>query len=183
MTRPPRPPPEGQDPGPDPTALLERLARDGLRIAVAESCTGGLLGGRITDAAGASRAFVGGVIAYSNEAKTEHLGVEARLFADGHGAVSAAVAEAMANGVRERYGADVGLAVSGIAGPGGGTPEKPVGLVWLAAVGPKGLVSVHRIKCNGDRAAVRHQAVVEALRLLERNLDEAERARLTPKQA
>jgi nicotinamide-nucleotide amidase len=173
--RPPRPAP---DTGPDPNRLLDRLARDGLKVAVAESCTGGLLGGRITDAAGASRAFVGGVIAYSNEAKSKHLGVEARLFADGHGAVSAAVAEAMANGVRERFGADVGLAVSGIAGPGGGTPEKPVGLVWLAAVGPGSLVSVHRIKCDGDRAAVREQSVVEALRLLERNLDEAERAKL-----
>ena len=89
--------------------------------------------------------------------------------------------EAMARGVLEKFGADVALAVSGIAGPGGGTPEKPVGLVWLAAVGPHGLVNVHRLKCDGDRAAVRQQAVVEALKLLERNLDEAERAKLTPK--
>jgi len=166
---------------PDPQGLLERLARDGLTVAVAESCTGGLLGGRITEAAGASRAFLGGTIAYSNAAKQAHLGVEGRLFDDGHGAVSAAVAEAMANGVRRQFGADVGLAVSGIAGPGGGTPEKPVGLVWLAAVGPGALVSVHRIKSDGDRAAVRATAVAEALRLLERNLDEAERAKLTPK--
>jgi PncC family amidohydrolase len=176
-------PAPAEDPGPDPTALLERLARDGLRIAVAESCTGGLLGGRITDAAGASRAFLGGVIAYSNEAKARHLGVDARLFDDGHGAVSAAVAEGMARGALRHFGADVALAVSGIAGPGGGTPDKPVGLVWLAAVGPRDLLSVHRIRADGDRAAVRRQAVAEALRLLERNLDEAERARLTPKQA
>lgn len=165
--------------GPDPARLLARLERDGLKVAVAESCTGGLLGGRITEAPGASRAFLGGVIAYSNDAKAERLGVDARLFGDGHGAVSAAVAEAMARGVREKFHADVALAVSGIAGPGGGTPEKPVGLVWLAAVGPGDLLSVHRIRCDGDRAAVRNEAVVEALRLLEKNLDEAERARLT----
>lgn len=166
--------------GPDPVRLLARLARDGLKVAVAESCTGGLLGGRITEAPGASRAFLGGVIAYSNDAKADRLNVDRHLFADGHGAVSAAVAEAMARGVLEKFGADVALAVSGIAGPGGGTAEKPVGLVWLAAVGPKGLVSVHRIKCDGDRAAVRNEAVVEALKLLEKNLDEAERAKLTP---
>jgi nicotinamide-nucleotide amidase len=71
------------------------------------------------------------------------------------------------------------LAVSGIAGPGGGTPEKPVGLVWLAVLGPGTLLSVHRLHCDGDRVAVRQQAVAEALRLLERNLDEAERAKLT----
>ena len=166
------------DAGPDPAKLLARLERDGLKVAVAESCTGGLLGARITEAPGASRAFLGGVIAYSNDAKADRLNVDRGLFADGHGAVSAAVAEAMARGAQERFGADVALAVSGIAGPGGGTPDKPVGLVWLAAVGPKDLVSVHRIRAEGDRAAVRQQAVVEALRLLERNLDEAEKAKL-----
>lgn len=166
--------------GPDPAALLARLEREGLRIAVAESCTGGLLGGRITEAPGASRAFLGGVIAYSNDAKADRLGVDRHLFGDGHGAVSAAVAEAMARGVAAKFGADVALAVSGIAGPGGGTPDKPVGLVWLAAVGPRNLLSVHRLKCDGDRAAVRQQAVVEALRLLEKNLDEAERTKLAP---
>lgn len=169
----------GSDAGPDPTKLLARLERDGLKVAVAESCTGGLLGGRITDAAGASKVFLGGVIAYSNDAKADRLGVDRGLFGDGHGAVSAAVAESMARGVRVKFGADMALAVSGIAGPGGGTPEKPVGLVWLAAVGPGELLSVHRLKCDGDRAAVRSQAVVEALRLLERNLDEAEKAKLT----
>jgi PncC family amidohydrolase len=167
--------------GPDPVKLLARLERDGLTIAVAESCTGGLLGGRITEAPGASKAFLGGVIAYSNASKADRLNVDPDLFEDGHGAVSAAVAEAMARGVLDKFGADVALAVSGIAGPGGGTPEKPVGLVWLAAVGPKDLLSVHRLKCDGDRAAVRNEAVVEALRLLEKNLDEAERAKLTPK--
>lgn len=173
--------PDSKVAGPDPVKLLARLERDGLRVAVAESCTGGLLGGRITEAPGASKAFLGGVIAYSNDAKADRLGVDRALFSDGHGAVSAAVAESMARGVLETFGADVALAVSGIAGPGGGTAEKPVGLVWLAAVGPRGLVNVHRLKCDGDRAAVRRQAVVEALRLLERNLDEAERAKLTPK--
>lgn len=165
--------------GPDPAALLARLERDGLRIAVAESCTGGLLGGRITEAPGASKVFLGGVIAYSNASKVDRLNVDPDLLVDGHGAVSATVAEAMARGAMGKFGADVALAVSGIAGPGGGTPDKPVGLVWLAAVGPGTLASVHRLKCDGDRAAVRQQAVVEALRLLERNLDEAEKAKLT----
>jgi PncC family amidohydrolase len=171
------------DPGPSAAALVERLHRDGLRVAVAESCTGGLLGGRLTDAPGSSRVFLGGVIAYSNDVKVDQLGVDRSLFSDGHGSVSAAVAEAIAKGVRDRFGAEVALAVSGIAGPGGGTPEKPVGLVWLAAAGPGALLGVHRLHCDGDRAAVRAQAVAEALRLLERNLDEAERAKLTKPQA
>lgn len=158
--------------------LIDRLERDGLTLAVAESCTGGLLGGRITEVPGASKAFLGGVVAYSNEVKSSQLGVDAGLFADGHGAVSAAVATAMAQGVRQRFGAKLAIAVTGIAGPHGGTPGKPVGTVWLAALGPGDLVNVHRVHAEGDRAAVRAKAVEEALRLLERNISEAEKERL-----
>lgn len=158
--------------------LVERLAKDSLTLAVAESCTGGLLGGRITQVPGASRVFLGGLIAYNNEVKVKHLGVDGALFGDGHGAVSAAVATAMAHGVRDRFGARLAIAVTGIAGPGGATTGKPVGTVWLAALGPGDLVHVHRIQASGDRAAVREQAVTEALALLERNIREAEKQRL-----
>lgn len=165
---------------PDPAAkkLIDRLERDQLTLAVAESCTGGLLGGRITEVPGASKAFLGGIVAYSNDVKVGQLGVDASLFADGHGAVSAAVATAMAKGVRQRFGAKLAIAVTGIAGPHGGTSGKPIGTVWLAALGPGDLVNVHRIQAAGDRAAVRAQAVDEAIRLLDRNISEAEKENL-----
>lgn len=160
----------------DPVAvrLIERLIKDNLTLAVAESCTGGLLGGCITQVPGASRAFLGGLIAYAGNVKTSQLGVDASLFRDGHGVVSAAVAQAMARGVRERFGAKLAVAVTGIAGPHADS-DKPVGTVWLAALGPGDLLNVHRIQADGDRAAVRDQAVQEALRLMERNIAEAER--------
>ena len=158
--------------------LVERLARDHLTLAVAESCTGGLVGGRITQVPGASQVFLGGLIAYHDEVKVKQLGVDKALFGDGHGAVSAAGATAMAHGVRDRFGAHLAIAVTGIAGPGGARTGKPVGTVWLAALGPGDLVNVHRIQADGDRAAVREQAVTEALALLERNIREAEKERL-----
>lgn len=158
--------------------LVDRMRRNGLTIAVAESCTGGLLGGRITEVPGASKVFLGGVIAYDNGAKTRHLGVDLALFADGHGAVSAAVATAMAKGVRERFGTEMAVAVTGIAGPHGGSDAKPVGTVWVAALGPGDLVNVHRINADGDRPAVREAAVREAIRLVDRNLSEAEKEKL-----
>lgn len=161
----------------DPVKLVARLKKDEMTLAVAESCTGGLLGGRITDVPGASAVFLGGVIAYANEIKIQQLGVDAKLFADGHGAVSAAVATAMAEGVRERFQAKLAIAVTGIAGPGA-EGAKAIGTVWLAALGPGDLVNVHRLQASGDRAAIREQAVVEALRLLERNLKEAEQEHL-----
>ena len=112
------------------------LCRDrGLTLATAESCTGGLIGARLTEVAGASDVFVGGVIAYSNEVKERKLGVPAELLRE-HGAVSAEVGAAMASGARRELGADLAVADTGIAGPGGGTPEKPVGLVFLAVDGP-----------------------------------------------
>lgn len=109
----------------------EALRERGLRLAVAESCTGGAIASRVTEVPGASGVFQGGVIAYSNEAKTDLLGVPADLI-EVEGAVSEAVALAMAAGARTRFGADIGVSTTGIAGPGGGTPEKPVGTVWLA---------------------------------------------------
>ncbi|MEK6976031.1 MAG: nicotinamide-nucleotide amidohydrolase family protein [Candidatus Thermoplasmatota archaeon] len=154
--------------------LVERMERDSLTLAVAESCTGGLVGGRITEVPGASKTFLGGVVAYANDVKVAQLGVDPALFADGHGAVSAAVATAMAHGVRSKFGAKLAIAVTGIAGPHGGTAGKPIGTVWLAALGPGDLVNVHRIHAEGDRAAVRAKAVDEAIRLLERNISEAE---------
>jgi PncC family amidohydrolase len=112
--------------------LGESLRRRGWQLATAESCTGGLVGHAITAVAGASDYYAGGVISYSNQAKELELGVDHGLLAT-HGAVSAEVAAAMADGVRQRFGVDVGLSVTGIAGPDGGTTDKPVGLVYVAA--------------------------------------------------
>ena len=110
--------------------VLDALAEAGRTVAVAESCTGGALAARLTSVPGASRAFLGGVVAYSNDAKRDLLGVEAASI-KANGAVSEAVALQLAAGVRQRLGADVGVATTGIAGPTGGTPDKPVGTVWL----------------------------------------------------
>jgi len=124
---------------------------------------------------GSSDVFVGGVVAYANEVKEAALGVPAELLAT-HGAVSAEVAEAMAHGARERLGADVAVAVTGIAGPGGGTEEKPVGLVYLHAEGPDGSAA-REFTFPGDRASIRARSAVMALhlvrRLLTRSPDEA----------
>jgi PncC family amidohydrolase len=158
----------------NPTQVLRRLERLGLTVGVAESCTGGLVGARLTQPAGASASFVGGVVAYSDQVKTSILGVGGSLLRDGPGAVSAAVAEAMAHGARLRLGCDIAVAVTGIAGPSGGRPGKPVGTVWLAVVGPEHLVHVHRLQATGGRAKVREAAVREAIRLIGRALDEAE---------
>ncbi len=111
----------------------QRLAERGLTLALAESCTGGLLGHRITNVPGSSDYFMGGVMAYSNEAKVRVLGVSLNTLSD-HGAVSEAVALEMARGARRLLMTNVALAVTGIAGPGGGSPEKPVGLVYIALV-------------------------------------------------
>lgn len=118
-------------------AVLGGLAERGLTIALAESCTGGAIAARLVACPGASRAVQGGVVAYSNRAKTDLLGVDPELLA-AHGAVSEPVARAMARAARDRLGADIGLASTGIAGPSGGTPEKPVGTVWLGYAGPDG---------------------------------------------
>jgi nicotinamide-nucleotide amidase len=140
----------------------------GLTLATAESCTGGLVAARLTDIPGSSAAFVGGVVAYSNELKVQELGVPAELI-ERHGAVSAEVAEAMARGARERLGADVAVSVTGIAGPDGGTAEKPVGLVYLHAEGPDG-GAAREFSFPGDRASIRARSVVGALHLVRRLL-------------
>lgn len=141
-------------------ALLERK----LTLSVAESCTGGLLGHRITSVAGSSGYFLGGVIAYSDAVKVALLGVAESDLAS-CGAVSETVAEQMARGVRARLGADVGIAVTGVAGPGGGTPDKPVGLVFVAVADSDGS-AVRRCAFSGEREAVREQGSTAALRLL-----------------
>lgn len=144
------------------------LRRRGWRLAVAESCTGGLLGYRLTAVPGSSEYFLGGVIAYANLTKERLLGVPAGLLAE-HGAVSEAVARAMAAGVQSRLGAEIGLSVTGIAGPGGGTAEKPVGLVFVGLIGP-GIDRCERFRFEGGRAALRREAGREALQLLHASL-------------
>lgn len=140
------------------------LRRRGLRLAVAESCTGGLLGGRLTAVAGSSDYFLGGVISYANEVKTGLLGVRPETLA-ASGAVSRECAAEMAAGVRRRLDADVGVATTGIAGPGGGTPEKPVGLVFLGFEGPSG-AAVRELRLAGTRDQIRAATVDTALEWL-----------------
>lgn len=139
------------------------LREAGGTAAVAESCTAGMLGAALTSVPGSSSVFWGGVIAYADDAKRRMLGVEGELLAR-HGAVSEPVALAMARGLRERSGVDWTVAVTGIAGPGGGTPEKPVGTVWVATAGPRG--DSMRLDLSGDRAGVRRATVRRALERL-----------------
>ncbi len=140
-------------------------ALDGRTVAVAESCTGGLLAGRLTERVGASEYFRGGVVAYSNEAKAQLLGVDPALI-ESHGAVSPEVAEQMADGALERFGADVACSVTGIAGPGGGTEEKPVGYVCFCVKSRSGALLPRDIVLPGDRADIRDRSVVVAMHLL-----------------
>ena len=145
-----------------------RLSVTGYTLAVAESCTGGLIAERLTEVSGASQYFLEGAVTYSNEAKIRTLGVPKELLRK-HGAVSAEVAEAMAEGIRKRAGADLGLAVTGIAGPSGGTDEKPVGLVYIAFANDAG--TEHRkLMLPGDRHLIRWRASQAALDLLRRRL-------------
>lgn len=145
--------------------LRERAAR----VAVAESCTGGLVASRLTDVAGSSAYVQAGWVVYSNEAKVALLGVDAASIA-AHGAVSEPVARAMATGARERGGVEYGIAVTGIAGPGGGSADKPVGTVYVALAGPEGLQRVRRLSLPGEREQVKFQASQAALDLLRRAL-------------
>jgi nicotinamide-nucleotide amidase len=155
----------------DTAALVLRLRRErGLTLATAESCTGGLVGGRLTDVAGSSDVYRGGIVAYSDDVKREQLGVSAQTLAM-HGAVSAETASAMAQGARERLGADIAVSVTGIAGPDGGTKEKPVGLVYLHASGPMGERAL-RFDFPGDRETIRGRATVGALQLVRRLITE-----------
>ena len=144
-------------------ALGEALRARGWRLATAESCTGGLIAAACTAVAGSSDWFDRGVVSYSNAAKSELLGVDPALIA-AHGAVSEPVALAMAAGVRRLASAQLSVAVTGIAGPGGAVPGKPVGTVWIAWDVLGGAPRAQVFHFDGDRAAVRAQAVVEALR-------------------
>jgi nicotinamide-nucleotide amidase len=148
------------------TALLAR----GLTLSVAESCTGGLVGHRITSVAGSSRYFERGVMVYSNEAKQALLGVPESVLRE-HGAVSAPCAEAMARGICERSGSPCGLSVTGIAGPGGGSEAKPVGTVFIG-LAVNGAVTSRRFRFLGDRASVKWQSSQMALDMLRRGLRE-----------
>ena len=144
-------------------ALLDR----GWRIAAAESCTGGLLLGRLTDVPGSSAYVIGGVVAYANAVKARALGVPAELI-ERHGAVSEPVGAAMARGVRDALGADIGVAITGIAGPGGGSPEKPVGTVVIAVDGVRSRARTFGF--GGDRAMVRALSVAAALDMVRREV-------------
>jgi nicotinamide-nucleotide amidase len=147
--------------------VLEKCRASGLKLAVAESCTGGMLGERLTSIPGSSDVFLGGVIAYHNDVKRNMLGVRAEDI-ERYGAVSEQVALQMASGVRDKLGADVGVSVTGIAGPGGGTPEKPVGLVWIAVNASE--VKARRFHVGGDRAEIRQRAAQAALEMVRRAL-------------
>ncbi|HJS47827.1 MAG TPA: competence/damage-inducible protein A [Gemmatimonadales bacterium] len=144
--------------------VLDRLRAAGQTIGTAESCTGGMIGARITSVPGASAAFLGGFVAYDDRVKAGQLGVPEGILA-AHGAVSESVVTAMAEAVRGRLGADWGVGITGIAGPDGGTPEKPVGLVWIAVAGPDGTVA-RQLRLFGDREEVRARATDAALALL-----------------
>jgi nicotinamide-nucleotide amidase len=148
--------------------VLDAVRERGWTAATAESCTGGMVAAKLTDVAGSSDVFLGGVVSYSNELKQALLGVPEAVLAE-HGAVSAETAAAMAEGARERLGADIAVSVTGVAGPGGGTPEKPVGLVYVHVASPEGGEG-RRMEVPGERAIVRGRATVAALQLLRAHL-------------
>jgi nicotinamide-nucleotide amidase len=145
--------------------LADALRARGWHLATAESCTGGLIAAACTSIAGSSDWFERGVVTYSNEAKTELLGVPAALI-NRHGAVSEAVAKAMADGALQGAGADLAVAVTGIAGPGGATPGKPVGTVWLGLAQRGVTTTATLLQLDGSRADVREQTVDHALQAL-----------------
>jgi nicotinamide-nucleotide amidase len=146
--------------------LADALRAKGWRMAAAESCTGGMIAAACTTLAGSSDWFERGFVTYSNAAKCEQLGVDAAVI-DAHGAVSREVACAMAAGALSHSPADVAVAVTGIAGPGGGVPGKPVGTVWLALIRRGGPPLAERLALSGDRGSVRAQTVVIALQRLQ----------------
>jgi nicotinamide-nucleotide amidase len=149
--------------------VADLLRSRGWMIATAESCTGGLLAGRLTDLAGSSEYVAGGLVVYSNEAKTALAGVPAELI-ERVGAVSVEVAEALADGARAALGAEVGVGITGVAGPGGGTATKPVGLVCFSAAGPDGARISHSARLPGGRGDVRERSTTVAMHLVRRLL-------------
>jgi nicotinamide-nucleotide amidase len=144
--------------------VLALLRERGLTLATAESCTGGLVAARLTDVPGASDVFLGAVVAYADDVKAAQLGVPEQVLRE-HGAVSAETAAAMTRGARERLGADVAVSVTGVAGPDGGSADKPVGLVFLHAAGPTGELA-RRLDVPGDRETIRLRSTVAALHLV-----------------
>lgn len=157
------------------TAVFDTLLRRGSRLATAESCTGGLIAAALTDIAGSSDIFERGFVTYSNESKTEMLGVPAELIAS-VGAVSEEVAAAMAEGALRHAPADIALSVTGIAGPGGGSATKPVGLVWFGCAVRGGPVTTAHAVFPGDRGQVRAQAVAFGLKVVETACEAAAKA-------
>jgi nicotinamide-nucleotide amidase len=151
--------------------VLDACREQGLTLATAESCTGGMVAERLTSVPGSSQVFLGAVVAYADEVKAAELGVPGEVL-ERHGAVSAETAAAMAAGARERLGADLAVAVTGIAGPGGGSQEKPVGLVYLHAESPAGSRSADFV-FPGDRDGIRRRAAVTALHLVRRLLTQS----------
>ena len=145
------------------------LRERGMSIATAESCTGGMLAARLTDLAGSSDYMRGAIVAYSNEVKVSQAAVPSELI-ERQGAVSAEVAEALARGARERLGADIGVGITGIAGPGGGTEEKPVGLVWLTVVLPGEAPLTRSVNMPGGRADIRERSTTVAMHMVRRAL-------------
>jgi nicotinamide-nucleotide amidase len=153
--------------------VADQLRESSLTIATAESCTAGLMAARLTERPGSSEYVKGGIVAYSNDVKITQAGVPPELI-ERHGAVSQEVAEALADGARERLGADLGIGITGIAGPGGGTPEKPVGLVWISVATPAREGAAERltrsVQLPGGRADVRDRATTVAMHLVRRAL-------------
>ncbi|MDX1632729.1 MAG: nicotinamide-nucleotide amidohydrolase family protein, partial [Thermoanaerobaculia bacterium] len=147
----------------------ELLREQGRTLATAESCTGGMVAARITDVPGSSDYFLGALVVYSNRAKRELAGVDRELLEE-QGAVSEPVSRALARGAREALGADYGIGITGIAGPGGGSEEKPVGLVHLGLAGPDGGETQVRVQFPGDRERVRRYTTRMALEMLRRAL-------------
>jgi len=155
----------------DGSLVDDQVARllEGRRIATAESCTAGLLAARLTDRPGSSAYVAGGVVAYANQAKIDLLGVDPALI-EAHGAVSQEVAEAMALGAIERFGADTAVAITGVAGPDGGTAEKPVGTVWFCVRLAEGVTVIRSLQLPGARPDVRERSTTVAMHLLRRTL-------------
>jgi nicotinamide-nucleotide amidase len=149
-------------------AVVHLLTRQKRTLALAESCTGGFIANQITNVPGASKVFLGGIVAYSNEVKRKFLGVRTKTL-ERHGAVSKATAAEMAQGARKRFGADFAIAVTGIAGPGGGTKTKPTGTVFIALAGSFGTLVEHKIN-RLSREQFKKATARQALQLLQRNL-------------
>jgi nicotinamide-nucleotide amidase len=154
-----------------PASIVQLLSAHGKTLATVESCTGGLLGGMITDVGGSSQVYKGGFVTYTNELKQSLVGVPPELFSPGGpGAVSAATARAMAMGGVKVTNSDFALSITGVAGPGGGSKEKPVGTVWIAVAGADGSCHARRFVFSGDRALIRQMSCMSALAMLRQKL-------------